>query len=285
MRQGRRARAGARCSGGRGASPERECERLCADRQATGRHPRSSRVGQGSGGVLRRLARRYAPACAAAPKRARRWRVPGQEAAGSGPSWLSKDRTHTQRRPRTSRSPVSWPGGAATLANAALISLLAALHRLVFLRRQASLPRAKKQIRLMTNSHKSQSEKLATGGGRETTAEEPDNNWAPARAGNLLSDQLHDLRAELPGETANVMITPCSKNRRAKGEKFEPTQFAGACCESKKTPELASCATKDLFNVKSFGARKHAACVDIFAHSSTCIMRCGKEQRLAQSFF
>ena len=32
------------------------------------------------------------------------------------------------------------------------------------------------QIRLMTNSHKSQSEKLATGGGRETTAEKPDNN-------------------------------------------------------------------------------------------------------------
>jgi hypothetical protein len=31
-------------------------------------------------------------------------------------------------------------------------------------------------IRLMTNSHKSQSEKLATGGGRETTAEKPDNN-------------------------------------------------------------------------------------------------------------
>jgi hypothetical protein len=33
-----------------------------------------------------------------------------------------------------------------------------------------------RQIRLMTNSHKSQSEKLATGGGRETTAEKPDNN-------------------------------------------------------------------------------------------------------------
>ena len=31
-----------------------------------------------------------------------------------------------------------------------------------------------RQIRLMTNSHKSQSEKLATGGGRETTAEKRD---------------------------------------------------------------------------------------------------------------
>jgi hypothetical protein len=36
-----------------------------------------------------------------------------------------------------------------------------------------------RQIRLMTNSHKSQSEKLATGGGRETTAEKPYNNEVP----------------------------------------------------------------------------------------------------------
>jgi hypothetical protein len=112
----------------------------CADRQAAGRHPRSSRVGQGSGEVLRRLARRYAPACATAPKRARRWRVPGQEAAGSGPSWPSKDRTHMRRRPRTSRSSVPWPCGAATLANAALISLLAALLQLVVLRRKLRCP-------------------------------------------------------------------------------------------------------------------------------------------------
>ena len=32
-----------------------------------------------------------------------------------------------------------------------------------------------RQIRLMTNSRKSQSEKLAPGGGRETTAVKPDN--------------------------------------------------------------------------------------------------------------
>jgi hypothetical protein len=32
------------------------------------------------------------------------------------------------------------------------------------------------QIRLMTNSRKPQSEKLATGGGRGTTAVKPDNN-------------------------------------------------------------------------------------------------------------
>ena len=32
------------------------------------------------------------------------------------------------------------------------------------------IPVTERQIRLMTNSHKSQSEKLATGGGRETTA-------------------------------------------------------------------------------------------------------------------
>ena len=31
------------------------------------------------------------------------------------------------------------------------------------------------QVRLMTNSRKAQSEKLATGGGRETTAVKPDN--------------------------------------------------------------------------------------------------------------
>ena len=36
--------------------------------------------------------------------------------------------------------------------------------------------REERQIPLMTNSHKSQSEKLATGGGRETTAEKPDDN-------------------------------------------------------------------------------------------------------------
>jgi hypothetical protein len=36
-----------------------------------------------------------------------------------------------------------------------------------------------RQIRLMTNSHKSQSEKLATGGGRENTAEKPYNNEVP----------------------------------------------------------------------------------------------------------
>jgi len=35
---------------------------------------------------------------------------------------------------------------------------------------------AQRQIRLMTDSHKAQREKLATGGGRETTAEKPDNN-------------------------------------------------------------------------------------------------------------
>ena len=33
-----------------------------------------------------------------------------------------------------------------------------------------------RQIRLMTNSHKSQSEKLAAGGGRETAAKKPYNN-------------------------------------------------------------------------------------------------------------
>jgi hypothetical protein len=33
-----------------------------------------------------------------------------------------------------------------------------------------------RQIRLMTNSRKPQSEKLATGGGRGTTAVKPDNN-------------------------------------------------------------------------------------------------------------
>jgi hypothetical protein len=36
-----------------------------------------------------------------------------------------------------------------------------------------------RQIRLMTNSHKSQSEKLAAGGGRETTAKKPYNNEVP----------------------------------------------------------------------------------------------------------
>ena len=35
------------------------------------------------------------------------------------------------------------------------------------------------QIRLITNSHKSQSEKLATGRGRESTVEKPDNNEVP----------------------------------------------------------------------------------------------------------
>jgi len=35
------------------------------------------------------------------------------------------------------------------------------------------------QIRLMTNSNKSQSEKPATGGGRETTAVKPYNNEVP----------------------------------------------------------------------------------------------------------
>jgi len=35
------------------------------------------------------------------------------------------------------------------------------------------------QIRLMTNSHKSQSEKPTTGGGRETTAVKPYNNEVP----------------------------------------------------------------------------------------------------------
>ena len=43
-------------------------------------------------------------------------------------------------------------------------------------RRVSRLGRALDQICLMTNSHKSQSEKLATGGGRETTAVKPDNN-------------------------------------------------------------------------------------------------------------
>ena len=38
-----------------------------------------------------------------------------------------------------------------------------------------------RQIRSMTNSHKPQSEKLATGGGRETTAEKPDNNVGRGR--------------------------------------------------------------------------------------------------------
>jgi len=36
-----------------------------------------------------------------------------------------------------------------------------------------------RQIRLMTNSHKSQSEKLAAGGGRETAAKKPYNNEDP----------------------------------------------------------------------------------------------------------
>jgi hypothetical protein len=35
------------------------------------------------------------------------------------------------------------------------------------------------QVRLMTNSRKAQSEKLATGGGRETTAVKPDNKLGP----------------------------------------------------------------------------------------------------------
>jgi hypothetical protein len=36
-----------------------------------------------------------------------------------------------------------------------------------------------RQIRLMTNSHKSQSEKLAAGGGRETAAKKPHNKKVP----------------------------------------------------------------------------------------------------------
>jgi Tfp pilus assembly major pilin PilA len=36
-----------------------------------------------------------------------------------------------------------------------------------------------RQIRLMTNSHKSQSEKLVAGGGRETAAKKPYNNEVP----------------------------------------------------------------------------------------------------------
>ena len=35
---------------------------------------------------------------------------------------------------------------------------------------------SERQIRLMTNSHKSQSEKLAAGGGRETAAKKPQSN-------------------------------------------------------------------------------------------------------------
>jgi hypothetical protein len=52
-----------------------------------------------------------------------------------------------------------------------------------------------RQIRLMTNSHKSQSEKLATGGGRETTAEKPYEVPGPH---NPHMDPGSDLRTMRP---------------------------------------------------------------------------------------
>ena len=46
-------------------------------------------------------------------------------------------------------------------------------------RKFSRIKQKRDQIRLMTNSHKSQSEKPATGGGRETTAVKPYNNEVP----------------------------------------------------------------------------------------------------------
>ena len=44
---------------------------------------------------------------------------------------------------------------------------------------QSTHAASERQIRLMTNSHKWQSEKLAAGGGRETAAKKPYNNEVP----------------------------------------------------------------------------------------------------------
>jgi len=45
-----------------------------------------------------------------------------------------------------------------------------------------------RQVRLMTNSRKAQSEKLATGGGRETTAVKPDNKLGPRPREGVLNN-------------------------------------------------------------------------------------------------
>jgi hypothetical protein len=62
----------------------------------------------------------------------------------------------------------------------------------------------------MTNSRKSQSEKLATGGGRETTAVKPDNKLGPRPA--PLTGRAHEgggSRGKRPSPTPG----PCAGSR------------------------------------------------------------------------
>ena len=69
---------------------------------------------------------------------------------------------------------------------------------------------AREQVRLMTNSRKAQSEKLATGGGRETTAVKPGNKRGPRPA--PLTGRAHvggGSRGKRPSPTPG----PCAGSR------------------------------------------------------------------------
>ena len=70
--------------------------------------------------------------------------------------------------------------------------------------------RTERQIRLMTNSHKSQSEKLATGGGRETTAEKPDKQRGPRPT--PLTGRAH-VGGGSRGKSPNPTPGPCAGSR------------------------------------------------------------------------
>jgi len=62
--------------------------------------------------------------------------------------------------------------------------------------------RGGRQMRLMTNSHKAQSEELAAGGGRETAAKKPHNDKVPGTTRLLAKSRGRAVAEKAPSSLA-----------------------------------------------------------------------------------